>query len=390
MLPILVLVKCLATSMPGIATSSDLPLLHKNDLVYVGAFRVPRNDLNGATFEYGGYAPAYNQSRNTLFLVGHRQHQLTAEISIPNITASNDLEDLATADFLQPFVDATAGMRRQVNPSNKQAHVIGGQLVVGDQLLVNVYSTYDTRGSQRASLFIRSTDLGADRGVTGPYSIGSNVHLTSAYLARVPTDWQNDFQGTLLTGNCCRSIVSFQSHGPAISVFDPPTDPDRSRIAAKNLLRYDSTYPLGPGMKSKNPIFNMTSEIEGIVFPGGTDSILFFGRHGLGDYCYGEADVCGDKAMVYKGNHAYPYVYQVWAYRASDLAQVRRSRKNPRKIEPYDVWEFNLPFETDNTHSIGGVAYDSESKRLFLVQLKSERKKLPVVHVFDVMGSTPR
>lgn len=367
--------------------SAELPdqrLLHKDDLLHVGAFRVPEGGSGGDTFEYGGYSPAFNRASNSLFVVGHRQHQKTAEIAIPEIVASDNLSDLAVAEFLQPFADATQGRRRQINPGNKQAQVIGGQFVEDGTLLVNVYSTYDARGSQQSSLFIRSTDLQATDSISGPLRVGPDAHLTSAYIAQIPAAWQPHLGGSLLTGNCCRSIVGFQSHGPAVSAFDWDREAKRNSIAAINLLRYDSNSPLGPGMKSRNPVFNMTSEVEGVVFPEGSGSVLFFGPHGTGEYCYGEAEECGDKAMIYKGNHAYPYVYQVWAYDAADLVSVRRKRKNPRSVTPYDIWTFNLPFEADNAHTIGGVAYDSETDRLYLSQLRSDGNTRPVIHVFQV------
>ncbi len=383
-----VLIACTGyTARPDVPVP-DVPLLSLDDLVYEGAFRVPTYDENRRTFKYGGYAPAFNSENNSLFLVGHRQQQLTAEIEIPSIVASDDVSELETARFLQPFSSATRNQLRLINPNNRQSHVIGGQYVHDGQLFVNAFSTYDARGTQNASLFIRDSDLLSDTSIAGPFRIGSDAHMTSAYLGEVPPEWQLHLGGTLLAGNCCRSIISHQSWGPALSAFDLNTQPEKEEIRARSLLEYPSTRPLGGRPKSKNEIFNLSSEIEGVVFPPRSRSVLFFGRHGIGEFCYGEASACGDRAIPYKGNHAYPYVYQVWAYDALDLVAVSQGRKSIFSVNPYDIWTFRLPFERDGSHSIGGVAFDPATNRLYISQLRAEDQTLPIIHVFKVTPGT--
>ena len=95
------------------------------------------------------------------------------------------------------------------------------------------------------------------------------------------------------------------------------------------------------------------TEVRGVVFPEGTRSVLFFGRHGGfgaspglpggGGFCYGFGTA--DPALVgtfppgeadhyrydpedgSKGVHGYPYRYYVWAHDANDLAAVAAHRK---------------------------------------------------------------
>ena len=97
-----------------------------------------------------------------------------------------------------------------------------------------------------------------------------------------------------------------------------------------------------------------------MVFPEGTRSVLFFGRHGLGKFCYGPGTTdqqlvgrptdggvdtwCHDPTSANKGTHAYPYHYYVWAYDANDLAAVKAGQKQPWEVKPYAVWPFSLPF----------------------------------------------
>jgi hypothetical protein len=71
--------------------------------------------------------------------------------------------------------------------------------------------------------------------------------------------------------------------------------------------------------------------VRGVVFPAGTNTVLFFGTQGTGPFCYGEGTDdpsldgtptrdgttwCYDPDVSYKGTHGYPYVPEVWAYDA--------------------------------------------------------------------------
>ena len=60
-----------------------------------------------ATFNYGGTALAFNPARHSLFVVGHDQAQLVAEIAIPPVVNSTNLNSLNIASLLQPFTDVT-------------------------------------------------------------------------------------------------------------------------------------------------------------------------------------------------------------------------------------------------------------------------------------------
>src|SRR2546423_14916678 len=81
-----------------------------------------------------------------------------------------------------------------------------------------------------------------------------------------------------------------------------------------------------------------------MVFPSGTRSVLFFGPHGLGSYCYGTggtAGDCYDPDDGPKGIHSYPYRSQVWAYDANDLVAVKAGQKQSYQVMPYAVWQLD-------------------------------------------------
>ncbi|MEZ6082239.1 MAG: hypothetical protein R3C56_43165, partial [Pirellulaceae bacterium] len=121
-------------------------LLHEADLDYIGAFRVPQGKIGNvgqATFGYGGTAPAYNPTNNSLFLVGHDYDQAIAEISIPEIIDTNQISNLRTASLLQPF----SAVRSRIPDFTLSGETkIGGLQVVDNQLVGTFYEYYDANG----------------------------------------------------------------------------------------------------------------------------------------------------------------------------------------------------------------------------------------------------
>lgn len=375
----------IALNGPLLAATTTAPLVQKADLVYQGAFRVPQGASDMTTFSYGGTAITFNPANNSLFMTGHDHHQRSAEIKIPTIVNSGIINSLATATILQSFKDPTEGKLSNINPTDPNSKKIGGHLVYNGKLIVTGYSFYDGNGTQSKSHFTRPVSLSTTGQVNGPYLVGSDPHFVGGYMTSVPSEWQPLFGGPALTGMCCLSIASVQSNGPSISVFDP----SQAGQPAIRLLGYPISNPLRPEASTNN-YYNLATKITGVVFPAGTRSVLFFGRQGVGTYCYGEGAACGDPADSSKGTHAYPYKYQVWAYDANDLLAVKNGSKQQYAVQPYAIWNFNLPFEsTADQHLIGGAAYDAQTNRVYLSQRCSDSWCAPVIHVFKAQGGTP-
>ena len=121
--------------------------------------------------------------------------------------------------------------------------------------------------------------------------------------------------GPALTGNGAIPIIGATSVGPAATVFNPDDVGVKDTIPGKTVL----FYPLGQGTMivnneaSQNDTFNLTSRIAGMAFPAGSRSLLYFGGHGTGPYCYGTPQDCGNDSALAdtKGPHAQPYRYQI-------------------------------------------------------------------------------
>ena len=379
--------------------SPSMPLVRAQDLVYQGSFRLPLTESGPATFAYGGTALAFNAAHNSLFVVGHDWYQEVAEVSIPAILLGASTGATPTATLLQGLTDPTEGRRNMVNPADPNTKKIGGLLPYAGNLYVSAYAYYDGSASQVLSHFVSGLDLDVQGDVRGPYRVGSlKAGYVSGYMALVPFAWQTALGGPALTGQCCIAIVTRTSLGPALFSMDPLDIGTKNPAPATPLVYYPDTHPLG-AWNGTNAYYNGSTQIHGVVFPEGTSSVLFFGRHGIGPFCYGagttvqsldhqpvpnEAGViyCFDPEEGSKGTHSYPYKYYVWAYDARDLASVKSGQRQPWDIRPYAIWTLDLPASASSTH-LNGAAYDPLTGRIFLSQAAADGNK-PLIHVYSV------
>ena len=374
---------------PGVETSSLTPepapqrteLIAQSDLTYQGSFRVPYGDGSSeSSLSWGGAGLGYNPSNDSLFITGHSWHQLTAEISIPTPARSDSSSTLPQASFLQRPEDATDDRLASVSsPSDLTFGRIGGYLVDGDDLIVSGYNFYDAQDQQVSSHLLTDTDLGSSSDFV---SLTDEVQprWLSGAMTEIPDSWQAAFGGdTFMTGLSGVSIVSNSSVGPSAATFT------RESLTGGNdaelVLGYPLSDPLGE-YDEQSETWNGTSVVRGMVFPEGTASVLYFGTHGVGEFCYGTGGGCGDPVQLAQGTHAFPYRYQIWAYDAAELAYVHEGNREPESVEPYDVWELTLPYSPQQTE-IGGATYDAATGRIFVSQAFADGDH-PVIHVFTL------
>jgi len=334
--------------LPPVPTAGTL--LQSAGLVYDGSFTVPSG------FAYGGTAISLNPIRSSLFIVSG---QLAAEITIPAIG------DRAT--FLQPLANLAEGAT--VGASDER---IGGTLVVDGELWFTKYVYYDGNGEQTLSHFRRPLDLSVTGQVKGPFRVGPlGAGFYSGYMAPVPAALQAALGGPVLTGNCCLNIISRTSFGPAAFAID------LAQWNAVPLVYYPGDHPsLGP-WNGVSPFFGGSDRITGLVIPEGFASVLFIGRHGT-TFCYGGPE-CNDPTDPYQGVHGYPYESSIWAYAASDLANVRAGTVAPWDVQPYTRWA--LP--ELNGSVVNGAAYDPATQRIYVVQHKGDGDN-PRIHVWRI------
>lgn len=373
------------------------PRLASADLVYLGGFRLPGEEVNGTTFSFGGSPIAYNPANDSLF-VGTRGSSI-AEVTIPSPVNSSQVAELPFARFLQPFRDPTEGHLRDV--ATEGAYV-SGLLVHQGRLYGSGVIYYDAINAQDLTHFSRSLTL-SDASVNGMYRVGDKgrAGLVAGYMAAVPPGWQSALGGPAVTGQCCIPIVSRTSWGPAAFAWNPGDLGSASPARVTPLVYYTGEHPTLGSWEGSNETYGGTIEMGGIVIPPDTRTALFVGRNGLGPFCYGDgtADqaranqpaangerLCYDPTSSSKGQHAFPYRYQFWAYDLNDLAAVKAGKKDPWEVTPYGVWPFDVP-TPEAAKRIGGVGFDAARRLLYVAQMSADQDGYefrPVIHVFRI------
>lgn len=374
---------------------TNLRRLEFSDLVYEGAFRLPSVD-EGDSFSFGGKPLAYNPDNNSLFVGTHSGK--IAEVTIPE-PAKAALSALPSSSYLQAFSDPAAGRMKDVA---EEGVSLGGLLVYERQLLGTGVIYYDANNTQTVSHFARPLLLG-EPSAPKMVRVGQSgrTGFVAGYMATVPPEWQSRLGGPAITGQCCLPIMSRTSLGPAAFVFDPAEVTAGKSAAAEPLLYYPKDHPTLGNWEASNPTYGGTMQLGGAALINGTRTALFAGRNGLGEFCYGHGTSdeslhgkrgpdgetqCFDPTTTDKGQHAYPYRYQFWAYDLSELAEVRAGRRDPWEVKPYGVWPFELPFPEPQV-KVGGVAYDPARQRVFVAQMQADRDGYahrPLIHVFRV------
>ncbi len=372
---------------PSVSTAQApaRPLLRQTDLIYVGAFRLPRESANQDSFGFGGLPIAFNTARSSLF-VGSRRGNI-AEVAIPEPAVSTAIGDLPFATYLQGFADPLEGHLQDAAPDRANPAALDGLLVLGDRMFGTAAVYYDAGNSQRRSHFARSLALN-ESSYSGLFPVWDSARTgyVSGYLALVPAEWQPLLGGPAITGQCCIPIVSRTSYGPSAFSWNPADLGRTTAVHAVPLLYYPGDHPLA-AWDGTSVIYNGTTEIHGAVIPDGTRTLLFVGRQGTGTFCYGEGGAnaaCNDPVNDDKGNHAYPYRYQIWAYDLADLADVKTGKRKPWDVRPYDIWVLSLPFDEPAKH-LGGVAYDPARRLLYVSQMLADKDEYafrPLIHVF--------
>lgn len=355
------------------------PLLDAASLRYEGAFRLPAPTGSGEmnTFGYGGTALGFDTERQSLWLTGHDWHQRIAEINIPAPSLDTQVARLPRAEMRTPWIDTPWRTAIGSDPGGAK---IGGILRFADgSMVVSAYVYYDAGGRQEVSHF----HVSASGTVSGPVRVGTfGAGYVSGYMAPIPSEWQEALGGTALTGQSLIPIISRTSLGPAAAVFTPAEFSGRKTLAATQVVGYPHDHPTLGTCETGREI-NCSTKIQAMVFPTGTRSVLFFGRHGTGPLCY--KDELGPKSCWGTGGwHAPPYKTRVWAYDVNDLIAVKRRRRQPWGVRPYATWDLGEPLDNEQ---ILGAAFDPFTRRVFLSQYHGDGTQ-PLIRVYRVMGET--
>ena len=188
----------------------------------------------------------------------------------------------------------------------------------------------------------------------------------------------------LVTGFAREAGAFGGSQGPTMIAFDPSDPGD-----AQDLVWYRTRYPGCPYEgKCDYPEYTACDSWEGAtwVSTASGNGILIAGSKGLGPTRYGTGDP-GDCSR-YQGYHCDPSEIQVIFYDPDDIVAVLSGKAKPWKVLPYAVWR-PPGLWSEACGSIGGMAYDAENQRLYLVEKSAGPYGKAVVHTYGSRGTPP-
>jgi hypothetical protein len=360
-------------------------LVQSTDFTFLGRCAVSPQ----TNWDYGGQGMGKGPG-DTIYLSGTENQDTIGQMGLC-LSPDSTPDGAAVSQTIAPTVIGSFGTAGGTDPSDSGFR-FGGTLLDPDdptRLLVSVFTEYDADMDAEKSHYVCNTSLTS---CTGPYVFsGSNTPgWTAGPMALVPSAWQTDLGGKALTGLCCVSIINRTSRGPTVTAFNPSDVGVTNPVPGTRLVGYDPSNPTlgewnGNGAGGATEGWNNSFWFRAIAFVPNTRSVLFIGRGGAGDYCYGygtsnpalhrtptgSADhiYCYDPDYVaVQGDHDYPYSLVVFAYDANDLAAVKAGTMNYWQPVPYATWTLDNNY-TDvtnpSTAGNGSGFFDPATNRLY-------------------------
>lgn len=353
------------------------------EMVYQGAFRTPQGGTAPNTYAYANARLAYNPANDSLFASGHEQGTSVGEFRIPT-PKKGPVSGLPIATAIQALRPLSHNTSGNLTGTVK----VGGLHVHEGRLLFTKFEFYDAEGNANVSLGRYPGTLLTQK-AEGLYNVQApNQGYVAGAFATVPAEHRATLGCELLVGQWGLSIISRSSSGPAIFGFNAADIGTKSPVPAQPFVYYPLANPLS-NPDQKNPLYTRADYSGGMVMVG--DSVLVIGTHGNGTPFYGDGGA-QDPARSSKGEHAYPYTYQVWDHKLSDILAVKSGQKQPWQVRP-TVSSLDGYFYDNSAKLAGGVAYDADKGRLFIAQpgadFENRFDPYPVIHVFQVSATTP-
>lgn len=378
------------------------------DFTYLGAFRLPHVDGQESRFAYGGHAITFCPTGDSdgeddgfpgsIFMVGHKQHELVAEVDIPRpvVSSGKNMDDLAVARVVQPFTDITRGLRSRLTAGSSEPFQFGGMQYLNGRLHWTLFKYYNVHGEDYLSHGFSSADLSSTT-VSGMWHLGPQNSSDAAwhsykhagYVADIPQSVADRyFQGrSLMSGLQISTGLQYSSQGPALYAYKPPagTEPAGSSLAATPLLWYSMDKPI-----HQHHYADLWAGAAWVTV-GGKHAVIIAGRKAHGAVYYGDArptDCYRDK-----GYHGSSYEIQLLFYAPAHLLQA--SKRRVADVQPWARWNSKTEgggidrfMYQECGREVGGLAYDRKNNLLYLSEMNAgftsdnEWESLPVIHVF--------
>jgi len=339
------------------------------DFTYLGSFDV---DCSDDWCKYGQRGLEIADGGSALWITGHDYDAQVTKVSIPPI-GGTATKLSGPSDFLGSCPEDDEWYFAAIEES-------------GGTLRGVCKYWYNTSGDDLDTYHASS---GAGSQHIGPRSSPFESAKMGSYLFEVPGDFASQHLGgrRLITGYA-RSAGAFGgSQGPTLFAFDVD-DPS----GALDLVWYREHYPecnWDDYSACDLPGYRTSDDWEGATWVRSAtgDAILVLGQKGLGDNYYGDARP-GD-CDPYKGYHADPYEGQIIFYDPADVVARLQGDKEPWEVLPYATLVLNGVGGWDGCTSPGGMTYDQDSGRLYVVHKGGAGSGKPKVHVWLADADPP-
>lgn len=383
------------------SASDDMPYFlnfGNNYFTFKGAFRFPpgsNEDISRLGNSLGPFT--VNHRSNSIYILGHQQHQAIAEFTIPKLILSNNYKDLNFSEKIQKFSRILLNKKRLSNPQ-KIDRITGMELIEGE-LFVNGLLYYDAAGKATDTTFIirEPTNLKNSK-VSGFFELQGKAH-SAGWMSKMPASWQQAFDGSYIVGNANNyPINSRHSIGPTafISSLDnyAHNTIETGLIRATPLVDYSLNKPLNKDFYNKHKKNSVWTEMSEAVYgfiPPNSNDYLIIGNSGGHESSIGykikpkNAPKCGGPC-AYDKNDYYNYF---WIYSLNDLLLSKNKKIQPHTVKPRSYGKITLPYiQKGRLNKILSADFVDETKQLFILignVDSNEWETTPLMLVYELM-----
>lgn len=351
---------------------TELPLFTIDQLEYLGAFRLPANQLGESNANWANGTIAYNHRNDSLFFVGHNQHQAIAEFKIPELVKTNDIRKL---NFAIPIQNFSRIFNRLIDNPDGQDRITGAYYNY-NRLIINTIKYYDASASARNTTLVIKDASQISQIKNLEFFQLDHAARSAGWISPIPNEWRNALNSDVIIGNGSgRPINSRLSIGPSAygtnirKIIN--ADLTSKIINTIPFQYYTLSNPLVADLNNSNLenllLTHLSEPVYGFIIPG-TRTYMTFGRTG------GHKSGVGYKLKIKELDYCPGFCPNdpndldnyYWLWDINDWLKVIKNEKSPHDIRPYAFGSFPVPFITKEFRAITGGTLNTLENTLWI------------------------
>ncbi|PTB92572.1 hypothetical protein C9974_12200 [Marinobacter sp. B9-2] len=378
------------------------------DLNYEGASRFLDVVAGESRLGFANGTFAIDETQESIFIVGHEQHQAIAEYKLNGFSESNELNDLPMAE---PTIQEYSKVLNRASGGNpEKIDTITGLAFINGKLVVNASKFYDAGGSNNdTTLIINNPDDIKNSVIEGYFELEAANHA-AGWMTPIPFNLRQTFEADYIFGFSSNLPINARnSMGPSAFAVDSQNflspDPEK-KIKTVPLLDFSVSNPLHEDTYNEtgeNELFTELSKaFVGFIVPG-TQTYAVFGFSAGHEYGIGYkiqqdtgATCPGPCAKVASDRYNY-----YWLWDINDFLSVKNGQALPHEVKPYEYGRLDLPFEGSDPkngngpHVLTAAYYDFDNQMLYFLlgeadRIQSAYEDHPILLKFSInLGQSP-